>query len=53
MLKNQTNKLLSIINITKLLNTGLVMRQQTTQCKALVSLNIPLGSMHVTTNMVS
>ena len=53
MSKKETNKLRSITNISRILNTRRVTRKQTAQSGPLVSHNIQLGTTHVTTNTVS
>jgi len=51
MLNKESNQLVAITNISELLNTSRVMRQQSAQTKASVPINIPLGSTHVTTKV--
>ena len=53
MSKKETNQLLPITNISKILNTQCTTRQQTKQFGPSVSYNIPLGTTHVSTNTVS
>ena len=48
MLKEESNQLVAITNISESLNTSRVTRQQSAQTKASVPLNITLGSTHVT-----
>ena len=49
MLKKESNQLVAITKISESLNTSRDTRQQSAQTEALVPLNIPLGSTHVTT----
>ena len=51
MLNKEINQLVAITNIIESLNTSRITRQQSAQTKASVSLNIPLGSTHVTTKV--
>ena len=47
----ETNKLISLTNISKSLNTLCVTRQKTSHTKASVSHNIPSDSTYVTTTV--